>query len=84
MTPKRLINPSAYRVDTAKGNYVVVLERTHNTKNGNPVFNATIVLLSDKKSQPSCAKYVLYGHYVGEQAEAEYIVQQWEEERGSK
>lgn len=84
---KRLDNTQTYRVETEKAVYLVNIKSIKNDINGNPRYNANIILFEDKnEANPNehlyfyTAQYNFTGHYCGWNGEAEYIVRRFEEE----
>jgi len=82
---KRLFNSDTYKVNTDRGDYAVVLERLKNDVNGNPRFEAYIVVLEVFGEHVSpeyyfTAHYRFSGHYMNAQDEAKWIVHRYEED----
>ena len=75
MKPKMQI-VSTFQVDGKLGNYLVTLERLKNTNMGTPRFKATIVDLNSYCF--ATCQYTFHGHYLGDDGEAEWIVNHYE------
>lgn len=59
------------------GNYIVTLESLKNTPSGNPRYKAVIVFEPYKEGSRYNAVYTFTGHYMGEQKEAEWILDKY-------
>lgn len=72
---KRLTNSTAYLVKS-KHTYAVTLTRIKNSINGNPRYQADIIVIDFLTNiKISCvAHYTFTGHYMSEQKEAEWII----------
>ena len=79
---KRTLDIDSYKVKTARGEYIVSLERIENDRNGNGRYKAAIVSLDSTYLQT--VTYTFTGHCCGLQGEAEFIVNHHEETYGLK
>ena len=75
----RLDNRSTYEVRTEEARYAVTLTRLKNDVNGNPKFEANIILL-EMNGIKYCeyfltACYRFAGHFLSEKDEAKWVVQ---------
>lgn len=81
---KRLNQLSIVDVTTKRGVYKVVLERLKNTYDGAPRFKAIIIIMEIFGAIGVTGTYnIVYtfkGHYHNDMGEAQWIVEQYEEE----
>lgn len=83
---KRLNNSNTIKVETQKAVYLVNLERLRNGAAGQPRYKAQIIVLLAKQDNEDLKKknyfytavYTFGGHYCGDEGEAQFIVNQFE------
>jgi len=84
---RRHNNKGTYKIETKKAVYLVTLSRLNNGAYGQPRYDADIIVLLAKEDKEKLnnkeyfytANYTFGGHYCGDQGEAEYIVNYFEE-----
>ena len=76
---KRLTNKTSYLTRGKADTYFVTLERIHNDRNGNPRFEAVLIPFANYSHVVSSPVYRFTGHSLGEEREAEWIVERYEE-----
>lgn len=78
---RRMYNESVVHVKTERATYYVVYKRLNNGVNGNPRYEFRIINADAQQHGGGCAiVYRASGHYTGDKAECEWIVNQYEEE----
>ena len=77
---KRLKVKSTYKLSKDGETYIVTLSRVKNDVNGNPRFEAEIILLADNYLSLAHV-YRFAGHYQPEEEEAKWIVDRFNEDR---
>lgn len=73
-------NRSTYIIRTALGNYAVTLWRLKNDINGNPRWEANVMVMNGNDYWFT-AVYRFAGHYYNEQDEARWIVERYEKDK---
>lgn len=70
MSIRRQDQIDAYKID----DYIITLERLHNTPSGNPRFKAVIIHTEPGAEAFYNAVYTFNGHYYNNSGEAKYIL----------
>lgn len=74
---KRLNQVTALKIRMKERDHLVIIERLKNTSYGCPRFKTTIVFLANDSESYFTAVYTFKGHYMSEQQEAEFIVNEY-------
>lgn len=78
---RRMYNESVVHVKTERATYYVVYKRLNNGVNGNPRYEFRIINADAQRHGGGCAiVYRASGHYIGDDAEARWIIEQYEAE----